>query len=46
MFLHKEHILAPAKILNKSQQYWFRKLHTSDQGHLNEKAKITVLFHP
>lgn len=45
-FLHKEHILAPTKFFSKSQQYQFRKLHTSDQGHLNEKAKITFLFHP
>lgn len=46
MFLHKEYILAPAKLLSKSQQYWYRKLHTSDQGHLNEKAKTAFLFHP
>lgn len=46
MLLHKEHILAPTKFLSKPEQYWFRKSHTSDQDHLNEKAKITFLFHP
>lgn len=43
MFLHKEHI-APTKFLSKSQQYLFRKMHTSDEGHLNEKARLHFCF--